>query len=248
MAHDHDQYKMKPADEVARNIMGELGLIGSSTISWEGTAEKHLADIIEQARREGAVAAQSELDKWRERIAQMRIIDDLDHRLRFGKYAGHRLQDMLDRNPGYINWAVDNVEWFILSERLEETFEQAAELKRIQRQAYRAYGDNRFDEDDYDDEDWSRIHDTDIVTRLIRRQVGSCTCGTKTNFVNAHEIGCDYRTLVEAVDRIEELEDGLKALAEDYSWSRHYKLGGYADSHPVIVAFNLLGIDPEESS
>ncbi len=58
---------MKSADEVARKIMGELGLIGSSTISWEDAAEKHLAGLIEdtldEARRKGA-------EEFRERAAQ----------------------------------------------------------------------------------------------------------------------------------------------------------------------------------
>ena len=49
---------MKTPEEVARKIVGEWGLIGSTgSIDWEDRFENHLKETIEQARREGAEAA-----------------------------------------------------------------------------------------------------------------------------------------------------------------------------------------------
>ncbi len=75
-----------------------------------------------------------------ERIEQMRTIDDLDYQLKFGKYVGRSLTEMLTKNPEYIIWAVDNIEWFTLSERLEEMFDTEVEHQKIRGEPDEAWG------------------------------------------------------------------------------------------------------------
>ena len=73
----------------------------------------------------------------------MRTIDDLDYRLKFGKYVGRSLTEMLTKNPEYITWAVDNIDWFTLSERLEAVFGTAADAEKTRRAEIQAYVDSR---------------------------------------------------------------------------------------------------------
>lgn len=35
-----------------------------------------------------------------------------DYVFTFGKHKGDKLEDMLESDPGYLDWCLDNVDWF----------------------------------------------------------------------------------------------------------------------------------------
>lgn len=35
--------------------------------------------------------------------------------LQFGKYKGEQVQDIIEKDPDYIRWCLDNIDWFGLT-------------------------------------------------------------------------------------------------------------------------------------
>jgi hypothetical protein len=40
----------------------------------------------------------------------------LSDKLTFGKYKGYTIEDVLEDDPNYLEWAIDEIEWFELDE------------------------------------------------------------------------------------------------------------------------------------
>ena len=49
----------------------------------------------------------------------------LDTRLNFGKYCGETLKTILEDDPGYLVWCLENVEWFEVDQDLEDIIYEA---------------------------------------------------------------------------------------------------------------------------
>lgn len=45
---------------------------------------------------------------------------DLDSLLKFGKYKGKVLEDVLNDDPEYLAWCLENIEWFEVDETLAD--------------------------------------------------------------------------------------------------------------------------------
>ena len=55
----------------------------------------------------------------------MKTIFDLTHQLTFGKYKGKTVQEVIDQNPRYLDWALGTIEWFGLSAGAHEALEDS---------------------------------------------------------------------------------------------------------------------------
>lgn len=40
----------------------------------------------------------------------------LEDKLAFGKYKGYLIEEIIDDDPNYIEWAIDEIEWFKLDQ------------------------------------------------------------------------------------------------------------------------------------
>jgi hypothetical protein len=54
------------------------------------------------------------------------VIYDLDTPLQFGKYRGTTVEDVLDSDPAYLLWCLENVERFEVDKTLQDAITQAA--------------------------------------------------------------------------------------------------------------------------
>lgn len=54
------------------------------------------------------------------------MIYDLDTELRFGKYKGHTVEDVLARDPEYLLWLLENVDRFEVDKALQDAIMRAA--------------------------------------------------------------------------------------------------------------------------
>lgn len=55
---------------------------------------------------------------------------DLDTPLGFGKYKGRTVEDVLDEDPHYLLWALENVEQFDADKAVQDAIERAARTRR----------------------------------------------------------------------------------------------------------------------
>jgi hypothetical protein len=46
----------------------------------------------------------------------------LNDKLTFGKYKGYTIEEVLESDPNYIEWAIDEIEWFELDEMAAKKF------------------------------------------------------------------------------------------------------------------------------
>ncbi len=73
------------------------------------------------------------------------VIRDRDYILPFGKYKGTSVGDVLELNPGYLLWAVENIEWFDLHadilEEAEEVMDDNEAEKEFDRRVNGMYPD-----------------------------------------------------------------------------------------------------------
>jgi hypothetical protein len=67
----------------------------------------------------------------------------LDDILNFGKYKNWTIQEVIDENPDYLAWAIDNIEWFNLDKTSNSRLEAAL-----------SYYDH-----DYEDYSWHEAYD-----------------------------------------------------------------------------------------
>jgi hypothetical protein len=51
---------------------------------------------------------------------------DLDTPLGFGKYKGRTVEDVLEEDPHYLLWALENVEQFDADKAVQDAIERAA--------------------------------------------------------------------------------------------------------------------------
>lgn len=51
---------------------------------------------------------------------------DLDTPLGFGKYRGYPVEEVLESDPSYLMWALENVESFEVDKALQDAIERAA--------------------------------------------------------------------------------------------------------------------------
>lgn len=51
---------------------------------------------------------------------------DLDSALDFGKYKGRTVEDVLDEDPAYLLWALENVERFETDKAVQDAITRAA--------------------------------------------------------------------------------------------------------------------------
>lgn len=55
---------------------------------------------------------------------------DLDDPLRFGKFKGRTVEDILDEAPEYLLWCLENVEQFEVDAALQDAITRAARTRR----------------------------------------------------------------------------------------------------------------------
>lgn len=75
-------------------------------------------------------------------------IYNLKSNMNFGKYSGLTIKEILSRDPSYLIWAFENIEWFELDkEVLDEAVEKSLEVE-IKRYIKRhvSYYPDAFDE------------------------------------------------------------------------------------------------------
>lgn len=53
------------------------------------------------------------------------MIYDLDTKLRFGKYKGYTVEDVLEKDPEYLLWLLENVEHFEVDKALQDAIMRA---------------------------------------------------------------------------------------------------------------------------
>ncbi len=58
------------------------------------------------------------------------MIYDLDTPLAFGKYKGQPVEDVLNDDPGYLLWLLENVESFTVDKALEDDILRAVRRRR----------------------------------------------------------------------------------------------------------------------
>lgn len=54
------------------------------------------------------------------------MIYDLDSTLRFGKYKGYTIEDLLNDRPDYLLWLLENVDDFEVDKALQDAITRAA--------------------------------------------------------------------------------------------------------------------------
>lgn len=67
-----------------------------------------------------------------------------------------------------------------------------------------------------------------LINKLLFHSVASCTCCTKTNVIEYHDVNCMYRTLMEAAD-------GLK---QQTTWHPATQLPALNTEKPVLTRRN----------
>lgn len=75
-----------------------------------------------------------------------------DKEMNFGKYKGQMLSNVMRIDPGYIIWAVDNIEWFKVDDDIYEEALARKEASTIRHSYHRSFG--RFGDHDDDDRDY----------------------------------------------------------------------------------------------
>ena len=48
----------------------------------------------------------------------------LYNRLKFGKYKGEYVQDVIEKDPDYLLWCLDNIDWFKLTKETEAQLDE----------------------------------------------------------------------------------------------------------------------------
>ena len=58
------------------------------------------------------------------------MIYDLDDALQFGKHRGRTVEDVLEEDPGWLLWALENTDRFEVDKALEDAIVEAARGRR----------------------------------------------------------------------------------------------------------------------
>jgi hypothetical protein len=82
---------------------------------------------------------------------------ELDGKLTFGKYKGLTVREVIEENPGYLVWAISNIEWFNLDSQAHFQLDKALDL-HSNYDEYKALGlHSNYDE--YEDYSWHEAYD-----------------------------------------------------------------------------------------
>lgn len=52
-------------------------------------------------------------------------MESLTDKMNFGKYRNRTIQEVIEDDPTYIEWALDNVDWFELDDEAMDVYEKA---------------------------------------------------------------------------------------------------------------------------
>lgn len=77
---------------------------------------------------------------WESLINRDQYQLSLDFKLNFGKYRGRTIDEILDEDPTYIRWCIDNIYWFKLSKEDEETVRTYADYCDREMEEYEDWG------------------------------------------------------------------------------------------------------------
>lgn len=64
----------------------------------------------------------------------------LDEKITFGKHKGVILKTVIDRNPSYIVWCVNNIEWFKLNQEAKDYFKERLRTNYVEEYTGNEYG------------------------------------------------------------------------------------------------------------
>ena len=65
---------------------------------------------------------------------------NLNGKLNFGKHKGKTINQILEEEPTYIRWCLENIDWFKLSEEDEKTVQILSEYQDREMEDYEDWG------------------------------------------------------------------------------------------------------------
>lgn len=82
---------------------------------------------LEKTKRLRAIRLSAQPPKKAERSYP---VLDLDDELPFGKYKGRPLRDVIEDDPGWIQWAIENISTFAVSDGVIEQLDETRDPRR----------------------------------------------------------------------------------------------------------------------
>jgi 3'-phosphoadenosine 5'-phosphosulfate sulfotransferase len=75
-------------------------------------------------------AQKSNLRTSKPSLTDLYPVYDLDSMLKFGKHAGEIVEDVLETDPGWLQWALENIKEFVVTDAVEEELRALGDPRR----------------------------------------------------------------------------------------------------------------------